>query len=376
MDRDTRRLLLITLAVLAALAALVGPWWFREHTRPRLAEARIVLATSGDPVLREGPRTVGPEEEVTIAVALRLEWPRGRSQWLAPGAALELDGERVDHLDDDTWPEDDRTVRVFWFTVESRNLGGDLAPGETAERLAYRTYLAPELGRGLRAEGEGEPHNDDGFAPAPATLPIRAGTLRYYARAEVVRDPFAVRSEEVASTLPVDHLDDPAFPAVHRRAAAPEGVRSEAGELFNLPGFEPSVPADGAEAPGESFAERFAALVERRLVVSSRTFATVAATGSLRADGGSPVALGRLALADGVPVRSGRALAWGADIRAGDLLATREGHWAVLVADDGDGLLSAGDVAWHCYRRPPVAVPLASVYGETVLSVTLYRHGG
>ncbi len=368
-------MLLVALAVLVALAALIGPWWIREHTRPRLAEARIVLATSADPVFREGPRRVAEDEKVTLAVALRVTRFGGRSEWLAPGPELELDGARTAHTVVDGWPEDDRMARVFWFTVESRSLGGELTPTDAAERLAYRTYLAPEMGRGLIADGEGEPHHDDGFAVSRNALPMSCGTLRYYARVELVRDPFAVRSEEVASTLAVDRLGEPRFPAVHRRATSPDGVRPEAGELFRLPGFEPLPgPGEGwAEMPG-ALGSSFIESVDRRLVVSSWTFAATATSGTPRLDPAALRELGVVELIGEQPSLGGRALRWGTDLRPGDLLRADTGHWVVLVADDGDGVLGAYDRTWHSFQRPAVAEPLATAFGDLVRSAVLLRH--
>ena len=60
---------------LGAVGALLLPWWIHEHNRPRLVEARIVLATDADPVFREGSRHVASDEKVRLAIALRLERP-------------------------------------------------------------------------------------------------------------------------------------------------------------------------------------------------------------------------------------------------------------------------------------------------------------
>ena len=123
----------------------------RDALRPELVEVRIVTATDADPVFREGARRVGPGERTAIAVALRRRDVWGRQRWLSPIDRLELDGALVDHEVSDGWPERDRRVRVFWFTVECSNVGGVVTPERAARLLRYRSFLASEMGRGLRA---------------------------------------------------------------------------------------------------------------------------------------------------------------------------------------------------------------------------------
>jgi hypothetical protein len=194
----------VTSALAAAIfAALVlvfaAPWAARrahDALRPRLAEVRIVTATDADPVFREGPRRVGPGEEAAIAVALRLSYPL---RWLTPAERLELDGAPVDRELGDAWPERDRRVRVFWFTVESGNVGGTVTPERAAHLLRYRSFLANEMGRGLRAASLPEAHNDDHLGPQPGQIPVAAGTLRLYARVEVFDPEREARALQSAS---------------------------------------------------------------------------------------------------------------------------------------------------------------------------------
>ncbi len=377
MNRDSRTLLVVAAVVLGAVAALVVPWWVHEHTRPRLAEARVVLATDADPVFREGPLRVASGEPVHIAVAIRLEQPGRSSRWLAPVDRLELDGHDTAHEASDRWPEKDRVVRVYWFTVEASNLGGELTLGDAAKRLGYRTFLAPELGRGLSATGEPAAHNGDAFGAREGTLPIAAGTLRVYARVEVVDDPFAVRVDQAASTLPVDSLGDPRFPTILHSAPAVPGIDPSVGELFLLPGFEP-MPADGGSwnnVTSAGLGATFLELVEKRLVTSSWTFAAVAVSGAADLDRGSLSSLGRLQFEGGTPRRHGRPLAWSGDVEPGDLLTADDGHLVVLVADDGDGVLGAGDTVWHSWHRPAAAEPLGTAFGSAVTAVEHLRHG-
>jgi hypothetical protein len=250
----------------------------RNALRPELVEVRIVTAT-GDGVFRDGPRRVDPGEQPAIAVALRLRDRLGRQRWLAPADRLELDGAPVDHDVIDAWPEQDRRVRVFWFTVECSNVGGTVTPERAARLLRYRTFLASEMGRGLRAAALPEPHNDDSLGPQPHNLPVDAGTLRLYARVEVFDPKREVRALQAASSAGVESVLDPNYPAIHRAARLADGLRPEVGELFNLSGWEVE---SGAEPAWDAVAEAafglgFAEAVDRRLAVSSRTLCGIGA---------------------------------------------------------------------------------------------------
>jgi len=377
MTRDTRTFVLVAVVVLGAAAAVIVWWWVHEHTRPRLAEARVVLSTDADPVFREGPRRVASDERVHLAIALRLEQPGRASRWLAPVDRLELDGHDTPHETSDRWPEKDRVVRVYWFTVEASALGGGLTPANAAERLRYRTFLASELGRALSATGEPSAHNSDAFGVDANRLPIAAGTLRLYARVEVVNDPFAVKVDQAVTTLSVESLDDPRFPAILRSAPETAGIDSSVGELFLLPGFEPEPAAGGSwnDVTMAGLGATFVELVERRLVTSSWTFAAVAVSGAADLDRKSMRSLGRLGIENGTPRRHGRALAWSRDVEPGDLLAADDGHLVVLVADDGDGTLGAGDTVWHSWHRPAAAESLGTAFGTAVTAVEHLRHG-
>ena len=130
-----------------------------------------ITATDADPVLRTGARVLASDEPVRIAVALRVD-RRGRQPgWVAPSGPLEIDGRLQDGPRWESWPEDDRQVRVFWFTVECATVGGEIAPSTAAPRLAHRTFLAPEMGRDLLAAGFPSQHNDDALGPRLDGLP-------------------------------------------------------------------------------------------------------------------------------------------------------------------------------------------------------------
>jgi hypothetical protein len=355
MERDTRRFLLIMLVLALAVAAPLAYRAVRDELRPSLVEIRVVTATAGDPVLRDGPRRFAADESVDIALALRVERPLRGSSWLAPGERLELGGEAVPCESVDRWPEEDRSLRVFWFTVECPYLGGGLDATSAARRLQYRTYLAPELGRGIRAAGLPEAHHDDDFS-GPGGRLEGGGTLRLYARAEVVGEADQLRPFSFAASPGPDRVGDPLFPALHRALPPTPGIRSAAGELLLLPGFEPEGddPAARDQVTVAALGRPFPELVRQRLVTSSWTFAAVALTGDPGLDPAALADLGPVELEGPEPQRRGRPLAWGQEVLPGDLLASGR-HYLVLVGDDGDGRLGLADPVLHCWRRPAEA---------------------
>lgn len=374
MSADTRRLLIIFAVLAAAVAAPFVFDFVRESRRPVLAEARVVTATSSDPVFRSGRRQVAPGDEVRIALAVRIEKAGRGVRWLAPVEALAIDGEPVQHVRSDGWPERERTIRVFWFTVECRYVGGVLTADNAAERLSYQTYLAPEMGRGLLALRPPDLHNDDHLGETGAAAVDGAGTVRLYARAELVEEAGDLRPLQAVTSLDLEHLLDPRFPAVLRGAELGAGVRPAAGELFGLPGFEPAgaSPAARDAVTEAAFGRRFSALVEERLVVSSWTLAAVAATGRADPDLSAFAELGELVIGDERLSVGGRPAAWGREVVPGDLLVDGE-HWLVLLADNGDGALDLADTVLHSWQRPPVRTTLFAALDPEVSRVVHRR---
>ena len=94
------------------------------------------------------------------------------------------------------------------------------------------------MGRDLHAARMPETHNDD-FIGQPVVAPEGAGTIRLYARVEVVENANKVRSLQSVTTLEVSEILVSEFPALYRAAEFPGPVHEAAGELFRLPGFEP-----------------------------------------------------------------------------------------------------------------------------------------
>ena len=118
-----------------------------------------------------------------------------------------------------------------------------------------------------------------------------------------------------------------------------------------------------------AFGFSFTEMVEARLVVSSRTLASTAATGGSNMERSDLEDLGTIALSGDRYTRGGRTLRWGKDVSQGDLLSA-DSHWMILLGDDGDDLLTGGDAVLHSWGRPPEETTLLSASGqnEAVLS--------
>lgn len=372
------RLIWVIFAVLVALIAVpLFLWRAKEARRPVLEEVRIVTATSGDPVFRTGSRQVGPGDGLEIAAAVRIRQADGSAVWLVPVERVEIDGSEVAHENSGFWPEKDRVLRVFWFTVESSFLGGDLTEETAAKLLGQRSYLAPEMGRGLLAAAVPEQHNDDQINLGDESIDPGGGTIRLYSKVEIAEKADALASLQSAASPGADTAFDDGFTTIRMAVDLPAPLSPIAGELFRLPGFEPQPNASGSwdEITTPAWGATFTELVERRFVVSSRTFASVALTGGLDLKLDDLEPLGAVSFDDGQPVRNGRPLRWGSDLDPGDLLVDR-GQFIVLMADDGDGVLGRGDRVAHCWRRPAVITTLDQAIRDDAVEAELLRHGG
>jgi len=360
------------LAAVIALPFLIGHQ--QERRRPVLAEARVVTATESDSVFREGPRHPAPGETVEAALAIRITRQGRDDQWLAPVGELVINGVDVAHTEMASWPDDGRVIRVFWFSIESTNLGGRLTAENAGKRLRYRTYLAPEMGRGLRAARMPDSHNDDHIGRA-AVAPGGAGTVRLYARVEVVEKIERVQPLQAVTTLDVSHIFEPGFPALFRAADLAESVRHATGELFGLPGFEPEEDSDGSwdDVTVAAFDRQFTELVSERIMVSSWTLAAVAVSGTPDLDPTLLSPLGGLSISDDRILRRGRPLVWEEDISSGDLLV-HGSHWFVLLGDNGNGVLDTADTILHSWGRPPERTTLFAALDPAVTSVDLLRY--
>ena len=347
----------------------------REQRRPVITEARIVMATAGDPIFRTGARRVNDQEKVEVALALRLSRAGTEDQWLAPVAEMVIDDRRVRHIESAEWPDEGRLVRVFWFSVESTILGGRLTSDNAGERLRYRTYLAPEMGRGLRAISLPEAHNDDHIGERVDHVDERPGTVRLYARAEVVEKQKDIQTLSSATTLGVEHLLEPEYPAIFRTVDLGEGISETIGELFGLPGFEPDDDPPGSwnEITVNAFGRRFTDLVSDRLAISAWTLAAVAVAGEPELDPDRLTALGEIAVSEDLLQRRGQTLNWQSEVQRGDLMLSGD-RWIVLLEDDGNRIFDVADSVLHCWGGPPKLTPLLTALDPDATTAQLFRY--
>ena len=368
----------LPIAIFSVLVALIAiPFLvdhFRDARRPVLMEARVVTATDSDPVFREGRRHSQAGETVEAAVALRFGRRGTPGRWLAPVERLAIEGKALEHEETGAWPEMGRAVRVFWFSVESTHLGGSLNAENAGDRLQYRTFLAPEMGRGLRAERLPETHNDDHIGQQSTTAPDGAGTFRLYARVEVVETESDLRPLQAITTTGIESVLDPDFPAVCRAGDFGQAISPSVGELFGLPGFEPrSETGAWNEVTIAAFQRSFTDLVSERIVVSSRTLAAVAVSGGPDIEVNALTSLGSLVLTPEMVLRKGRTLRWEKDVLPGDLLVDGD-HWWVLLGDEGNGELDPADTVLHCWGRPPERTTLFAALDTEETTVEHLRH--
>lgn len=344
--------------IFALLLILVGlgvlSWRTHEERRPVPVELRIVSATTSDPVFREGPRQLNSDEDLRLALAIRLSFPGRGDRWLAPVEELEIDGSRVeDVLVSRSWPEEDRFLRAFWFTLEPPFLGGIIKSKEdAASKLALRAFLAPEMGQGLIPKREPDWHADDDVNLGENLVSASTGTYRLYARIQVLSRPGSTHPLYTLSTPGPEAVDSPRMPRISRELSPDVGLDPAAGRLFRLPGFEAGKDSGFDPVPW----------TRKLRVVSSGSFAAVASTGheemtQLSSESSLQVAAGRF-------FRGKELLRWGKDIGARDLL--RQGnHWIVLLKDDGDGILDTEDVVAQSWKRPPAILHLETIFDPT-----------
>ncbi len=374
MASDSKLPLLIFSALIALIAIPFGINRYQESRRPVLADLRIVTASSADPVFRSGRRRAEPGEDVALAIALRVGRKSELGEWMAPVSELAIDGRIVPFKQTAEWPEDGLMFRVFWFTVESTNLGGALTEDTAAERLRYRTYLAPEMGRGLEADRFPDQHNDDHIGTEGADSG-RSGVVRLYARVEVVEREKDIKPLHAMTTMTVDQIFDPSFPTVILSSDFGPSINSAASELFGLPGFEPQAEsADGWNlVPLAGLGRSFTDLVNLRVTTSSWTFAAVAAAGSAELEREALTPVGQVTIGNDRILERGRPLNWGKELHAGDLL-TDGRRWIVVLSDNGDGLFDAADAVLHCWGRPPERTTLFAALGNETRQLEHLRY--
>jgi len=343
---------LLPIGILSVLLLFIGSavlnWRIHEIRRPVLEEIRIVSATGSDSVFREGLREISAKEDLRLALALRLNYPGKGDRWISPVEKLVLDGRSVDHLVSEEWPEEDRKLVAFWFTLESPFLGGEiLSKEEAAEKLALRPFYAPEMGRAMMALKPPDWHAEDDVDLGENLAPPQSGTFRLYARVHVLAMHGSLHPIFALKSLGAKDLGDPRFPEFRRSLPAETGINPVAGECFRLPGFQ--ISGKGAAADW----------TRSRRAVSSESFAAMAATGVPSFQ--EPCRELPLKCVNGIFRTTAGVLYWGRDVAPKDML--RQGkHWMVLIRDEGNGILDTTDIVAQSWKRPPAILPLETVF--------------
>lgn len=361
MRSENRLVVIVFLVLLSLLAIPLAVTWFADRRRPQLEEIRVVSSTAADPVCREGARELGPEDEVTLSVAVRTSRRWGPTTWFSPCAQLELSGVTQPHRLVTEWPESDRELRVFWFALESPLVGGTQSD-DLAREFALQPFLAPEMGQGWVAVREPEIHSTAGLSPLEGVQPVAAGTYRIYVRGELSR-PGEVRTLQSATSLGPEHADSERMCRISRTLDPSWGLEKAAGRLFRLPSFEPAADS----VPRRDMMASMAARLE---AISSRVFAESALGDRFPStpDGGA-----RVEFADGIVRRAGRPVPF--DPTPPSRLLRAGHHWLIPLRDDGDGFLGGGDLVAQSWRRPASILPLASALAPEERGLLLLQAG-
>ncbi len=364
MESETRSAVRIFSLLVAGVLVVIGWWSWRQATRPHLEAVRVVFRGGDEAVASDAWRVFPAGTPVELYAVVTYRRGTGAPRHLCPHAAVEVGGQRLEVEPLAAWPASGGELRASWYTVEPSLLGWqDIGP-ETADKLAYRDFLAPELGRELAARFDFAARNDDFLARTVAGNAMPGGTFRIKVRVGSYRTADSLLPQEAVGSPGAEVVFSGAVPAFVVHAPLPAGLAAALSPLLRLGcfTFRPGVWEGGEGWPLPLPPSRLAAA---GYITTPEHFAAAAAGG---VGWGAPVVLE--ATASGWRRRGGDLLRWGVDVAAGDALR-RNGRYAVLLADDGDGLLSLADEAIFAWGEParlaPVAMALGSVDGAVEL---------
>jgi hypothetical protein len=355
-SEDTRRLLAIFLTVVGLVGAVLALWQRREQLRPQLEQATVVFWVEGEGPARQELPPVPAGAKVWAGALLQFRQGKGPVRTLCPFPEVQLSGQLLRPEPPSAWPASYGVLKAQWFTVEPALFGGEGVAAESAEKLAYGEFAAPELGSELRAPLPPEPHNDDFLAdPLPGNR-LAGGCYRLKVKVSAYRDPRDV--------LPWASIGSPgaaqveSVPTLCQLAPVPQGVHPKVVMAFRCSvfTFAAGVWPEGGQGWPLPLSPR--ELVASGLVMTPQAVAALAAVGDPLAEPWEPPV--PVTLSAGVVEVKGRALRWGADLRPGDAL-TWAGRWAVAWEDDGNDLLDGADRVLFAWMQPPRLVTLGEV---------------
>ena len=356
MNEDTRRLLVILLTLVGVVLAALAFWQRHEQLRPQLESVEVVFWVEGEGPAAQELALVPAGAKVWAGALVQFRQGKRPPHYLCPFPEVQVRGELLRPEPPSAWPESYGVLKAQWFTVEPALFGGEGIAAESADKLAYGEFAAPELGSELRAPLPPEPHNDDFLAdPLPGNR-LAGGCYRLKVKVSAYRDPRDV--------LPWASLGSPGAGELARvgtfcqQAPVPRGIHPHVVKAFRCGvfTFAPGVWPSGG--PGWSLAFSPKELVSSGLVMTPQAVAALAAVGDPLAEPWEPPLAA--VLDEGVWEVRGRPLRWGRDVMPGDAL-TWSGRWAVAWEDNGNGLLDLADRVLLAWMQPPRLLPLGEV---------------
>lgn len=365
-----------TIAVFLGLAAVVAGiavWWMARTARaPQLLSVRVVYAVEGEGQASEQPPPVPAEARVdAYALVAFRRGERGSLRYLCAHPRVLVNGEAVPVEPPSVWPASGGVLRALWLTVEPEMPGWPKVAATDGHRLQYKEFLAPDLGRELRAEVVWRSYADSFLTrPLPgAALP--GGPYRLKVRVAAYATEHDIVPVQWVSSPGAAEVFAGAVPVVVRDVVLPGLDGRRAAPFFRLScfTFAPNVWPDGGE--GWPLDLTPAELVARRLIVTPESFAAGVAGGDLLAPPWqAPQRV--VARGDRFVAATGAPLAWGHEVRPGDALRRGPAYF-VLLHDDGDGVLSLRDTVAFAWMQPGYMAPLGIALGPAATELELLR---
>ncbi len=371
-DTETRRTVVVFLA-LTALVAGVAAWWMARAARaPQLLSVRVVYAAgegseaSGQPA----PVPAGARVKAYALVAFR-RGERGPVRHLCGHRRVLVDGALLDVEPLSAWPATGGVLRGLWMTVEPELPGWPEVSATDAHRLNYKEFLAPDLGRDLQVEVDWRAYSDAFLARPLPGVDLRAGPYRLKVRVAAYATEHDIMPVQWVSSPGAGDVFTGTLPAVTRDVTLPGLDGRLAAPFFRLScfTFAPNVWPDGGQQwpLGLTPAE----LVARRLIVTPESFAAGIASGTgVERPWQAPQRV--VARGDRFVALTGEPLAWVREVRPGDALR-RGSAYFVLLQDDGDGVLSLRDTVAFAWMQPAYMAPLGIALGSVATELELLR---
>jgi len=225
MNADRKTLLLVSLGVFAAIAAIVAGWQIRAAFEPRPVRAWIAIEVAGSGVAEIGVVEVPAGSECTLHAVLEAERLDGRPVYYTEAPGLRIEGREIPSGELRRWDRE-TAVTIFWFTVEGVAprvvAGADFSPDDLAFKVSFRAdwpraWAVPAvLESSASSFAQGREQLDGGAF----------GTQRYHVRIEFYASSQALMPEQRfaswgAEALPARSADFPTLVASLPEPLAP-----------------------------------------------------------------------------------------------------------------------------------------------------------